>query len=235
MKTVLSVLSSALFAAFAPKALASAGEPAATLACLKSYKAHASPYFEVFERQGMTFARTLKPTKAPNPPMLSITLIDGEKVYAVEFETPRFYGEQHRFRLEIPGGKAFCVSYEANFILNDDIHRFDVSPPASCPAYVVRKAVLVTGNEVATALKIIHDRTLTNMREQISIAKDHAKNPGKMSPLAKGSVDRMAAFNTALCKKVQSPRLQGVLREIDDYRKTGGAPAGESGTQPGHR
>jgi hypothetical protein len=187
-----------------------------TLACHGSYKNVASPTYEVFEREGFVFIRQLKAHES-NKTTFSLLLSEGENLYEVDIQVPRFYWQDHKFQLLVPGSdgkeRRYCVSYYADPILPDQVNKFQKSPPAACDAYPVQKATALQASKKSEAVERIQDKMISNMREQIDIATRGLSKPGQTNEEA-----RLQKFHSGECAKLERFRMKRTLDQLAAFR-----------------
>ncbi|MBX2995537.1 MAG: hypothetical protein KF681_11970 [Bdellovibrionaceae bacterium] len=243
--------------AFCTTAMASEPDVAAeikkTLACHQSYLKSASPFYEVFEREGLTFGRgiTTLPNTTPRRSALMLSMTDGDQIYTVTVPSPQsssrgtieydFYGAPHVFKMVVPakdGEKSFCVSYEPDMIDKDHIRKFEKSPPASCDSSQTIRAQTQTGKDAMMYLRTIQSRIHDNMRAMVYNANAYYNNPAKASRTERDAADRLAQFNGQKCQGLSYEGLFGAsidkqLAEMEKVRARAGTPAAPATTPSG--
>lgn len=234
-----------------------------TLSCHQSYRSTASPFYEVFEREGFTFARAIAnvPNSNPRRSALLLSMTDGDQVYTVTVPSPArttpqgkteydFYGAVHNFKMTVPakdGNKSFCVSYEPDMIDKDNIRKFEKSPPASCDGALAVTAEVQSGRDALMSLRTIQARIHDNLRASVYNANAYYNNPAKASRFEREAADRLARYNGQKCRGLSYATLFGgtIDKRVDDVETVNAragapsapnsVPAGTTGNGTGRR
>ena len=224
-----------------------------TLECHKSYSPISDRFYEVFERQGMTFARSSGTMPNSNKSALILSMTDGKDVFAITVPTPTtinaktgqpetlFYDSINKFKLTIPaqdGDKVFCVNYSPDMWVNDRINQFDKSPPAKCDDFQAIKGEKLSGSKAVSHVRKIQSRIHDHLRTQVYQANNYLNEPAKAGRSDREAATRMDSFNGQRCRGLNyagiNSSMAQVMTNLDKYRarSQSTAPAPINGTVP---
>jgi hypothetical protein len=150
--------------------------------CIKRVHAILGEDANIFHREGVSvnrgyFLHQDLTSKQKSREVLRLNLIHKDTFYAVDYPVPAGRDSQgreqssylwtaHQMRVEIPSEsepQQFCVSFVANFIVADELKRFDASPPSQCADWTLVVAQLQTGTERRSSLRSMKRRLTSEL------------------------------------------------------------------------
>lgn len=197
--------------------------------CIERVHAILGEDANIYQREGVNVNRGYVPErKDPNSPesrdVLRLNLIHEDTYYAVDYPVPAGRDSQgrqqsnylwttHQMRVEIPstsGPRHFCVSFAANFIVADELKRFDASPPAQCADWTTVVAQPQTGAERRSSLRNMERRLTSELAVILRRAQRVTNNePGFADhPRHRRILEQVRSTDWSVCR--------GATREIDN-------------------
>ncbi|MFN7728806.1 MAG: hypothetical protein ACK5P7_06595 [Bdellovibrio sp.] len=208
-----------------------------TMACHKSYAPTSDPFYEVFERQGMTFVGSTGMMPNSKKSALILSMTDGQDVFSITAPTPltinpktgqpetSFYDSINKFKLMIPardGNKVFCVNYSPDMWVSDRVNQFDKSPPAKCDDFQTIEGEKQTGQGALLHVRAIQSRIHDRLRAQVYQANNYLNEPTKAGRPDLEAAQRMDGFSGQHCRELTftgvNSSMTQVMTNLDKYR-----------------